>query len=152
MGYCGPQGSQNGSYWLLSIWSGAGSAGYQGNVPDNPHQQGERRNPSALSDETKKFHRDRYRDFFSRPKFTRPRPRLFFETKYFRDRYRDFFSRLNIFETDTETFFRDQNFRDRDRYSQKIEKSLNTEKSRDEMSHSAQGPETLGQTCFLRPF
>ena len=110
MGYCGPQGSQNGSYWLLSIWSGAGSAGYQGNVPDNPHQQGERRNPSALSDETKKFHRDRYRDFFSRPKFSRPRPRLFFETKYFRDRYRDFFLRPNVFETDTETFFRDQMF------------------------------------------
>ena len=59
------------------------------------------------------------------------------ETKHFRDRYRDFFLRLNIFETDTETFFRDQNFRDRDRYSQKIEKSLDTEKSRDEMSHSA---------------
>ena len=74
---------------------------------------------------------------FLRPKFSRPIPRLFFETKYFRDRYRDFFSRLNIFETDTETFFRDQNFRDRDRYSQKIEKSLDTEKSRDEMSHSA---------------
>ena len=73
---------------------------------------------------------------FLRPKFSRPIPRLFFETKYFRDRYRDFFSRLNIFETDTETFFRDQNFRDRDRYSQKIEKSLDTEKSRDEMSHS----------------
>ena len=73
---------------------------------------------------------------FLRPKFLRPIPRLFFETKYFRDRYRDFFSRLNIFETDTETFFRDQNFRDRDRYSQKIEKSLDTEKSRDEMSHS----------------
>ena len=61
----------------------------------------------ALSDETKKFHRDRYQDFFSRPKFSRPIPRLFFETKYFRDRYRDFFFRLNIFETDTETFFRD---------------------------------------------
>ena len=42
-----------------------------------------------LSDETKQFHRDRYRDFFSRPKFSRPR--LFFETKYFRDRYWDFF-------------------------------------------------------------
>ena len=91
----------------------------------------------------------RDRDFFLRPKFLRPVPILFFqtkifetdtetffETKYFRDRYRDFFSRLNIFETDTETFFRDQNFRDRDRYSQKIEKSLDTEKSRDEMSHS----------------
>ena len=45
--------------------------------------------------------------------------------------------RLNIFETDTETFFRDQNFRDQDRYSRKIEKSLDTEKSRDEISHSA---------------
>merc|ERR1711911_543099 len=75
---------------------------------------------------------------FLRPKFSRPIPRLFFETKYFRDRYRDFFSRPNIFETDTETFFRDQNFRDRDRYSQKVGKSLDTEKSRDEMSHSAQ--------------
>ena len=47
----------------------------------------------SLSDETKKFQRDRYRDFFSRPKFSRPRPRfffetntrLFFETKCFRD-------------------------------------------------------------------
>ena len=52
----------------------------------------------ALSDETKKFHRDRYRDFFSRPKFSRPRPRLF--------------SRPNIFETDTETFFETKCFRD----------------------------------------
>ena len=64
----------------------------------------------TLSDETKKFHRDRYQYFFSRPKFSRPRPRLFFETKYFRDRYRDFFSKPNVFETDTETFFRDQIF------------------------------------------
>ena len=87
---------------------------------------------------------------FLRPKFSRLIPRLFFETKYFRDRYRDFFSRLIprlfsrliIFETDTETFFRDQNFRDRDRYSQKIEKSLDTEKSRDEMSHSDQDGRT----------
>ena len=74
----------------------------------------------ALSDETKKFHRDRYRDFFSRPNvfetdtetffrdqmFLRPIPRLFFETKCFRDRYRDFFLRPNVFETDTETFLR----------------------------------------------
>ena len=58
---------------------------------------------TTLSDETKKFHRDRYRDFFSRPNISRPR--LFFETKYFRDRYRDFFSRPNVFETDTEPFF-----------------------------------------------
>ena len=43
----------------------------------------------------------------------------------------------NFIETDTETFFRDQNFRDRDRCSQEIEKSLDTEKSRDEMSQSA---------------
>ena len=49
--------------------------------------------------------RDRDRDFFSRPNifetdtetffrdqmFSRPIPRLFFETKCFRDRYRDFF-------------------------------------------------------------
>ena len=60
---------------------------------------------------------------FLRPKFSRPIPRLF--------------SRPNIFKTDTETFFRDQNFRDRDQYSQKIEKSLDAEKSLDEMSHSA---------------
>ena len=85
--------------------------------------------------ETKVFETDT-ETFFRDQIFSRPIPRLFFETKYFRDRYRDFFSRLIIFETDTETFFRDQNFRDRDRYSQKIEKSLDTEKSRDEMSHS----------------
>ena len=42
---------------------------------------------------------------FLRPKFSRPIPRLFFETKYFWDRYRDFILRLNIFGTDTETFF-----------------------------------------------
>ena len=60
----------------------------------------------------------------------------FFLDQNFQNRDRDFFSRPNIFETDTETFFRDQNFRARDRYSQKIEKSLDTEKSRDKMSHS----------------
>ena len=80
--------------------------------------------------ETKVFETDT-ETFFRDQIFSRPIPRLFFETKYFRDRYRDFFLRLNIFETDTETFFRD-----RDRYSQKSEKSLDTEKSRDEMSHS----------------
>ena len=60
----------------------------------------------------------------------------FSRTIFFRSLLRHFF-RLNIFETDTETFFRDQNFWDRDRYSQKIKKSFETEKSRDEMSHSA---------------
>ena len=92
---------------------------------------------------------------FLRPKFSRPIPRLFlrpniFETDtetFFRDQIFSrpiprLFSRLIIFETDTETFFRDQNFRDRDRYSQKIEKSLDTEKSRDEMSHS-------GEQCII---
>ena len=74
-----------------------------------------------LSDETKKFQRDRYRDIFLIPKFLRPRLFFetkyfwdrywdFFETKYFRDRYWDFSLRPNIFETDTETFFRDQMF------------------------------------------
>ena len=92
----------------------------------------------SLSDETRNFIRDWYRDIFLRPNVFETDTKTFFETKYFRDRYWDFFSRLNIFETDTETFFRDQNFRDRDRYSQKIEKSLDTEKSRDEMSHSFQ--------------
>ena len=48
-----------------------------------PQEQVGSGNWLALSDETKKFHRDRYRDFFSRP---------------------------NIFETDTETFFSDQMF------------------------------------------
>ena len=103
---------------------------------------------------------------FLRPKFSRPMPRLFFQTKYFRDRYRDFFSRLNIFETDTktffsrlnifetdtETFFRDQNFRDQDRYSQKIEKSLDTKKSRDEMSHSAYLYTKLSKSRLSDPF
>ena len=73
---------------------------------------------------------------FLRPKFLRPIPRLIWDQNFwdlnFWDRYRDFFSRPNIFVTDTEIFFRD-----RDQYSQKIEKSLDTEKSRDEMSHSA---------------
>ena len=95
--------------------------------------------------ETKVFETDT-ETFFRDQIFSRPIPRLFFETKYFRDRYRDFFSRLNIFETDTETFFRDQNFRDRDRYSQKIEKSLDTEKSRDEMSHSASESTLLAES------
>ena len=44
--------------------------------------------PPPLSDETKKFHRDRYRDFFSRPNV--------FETETF--------FRPNVFEADTETF------------------------------------------------
>ena len=77
----------------------------------------------------------------------------FFETKIFETDTETFFE-TKVFETDTETFFRDQifsrpiprlffetkYFRDRDRYSQKIEKSLDTEKSRDEMSHSAVDP------------
>ena len=59
---------------------------------------------SPLSDETKKFHRDRYRDFFWEQifrdwyrdffwdqMFSRPIPRLFFETKCLRDWYWDFF-------------------------------------------------------------
>ena len=74
----------------------------------------------------------------TRPKnFIETDTETFFQDQNFRDRDRDFFSRTNIFETHTETFFQDLNFRDRDRYSQKIEKSLDTEKSRDEMSHSA---------------
>ena len=59
--------------------------------------------------------------------------------------------RLNIFETYTETFFRD-----RDRYSQKSEKSLDTEKSRDEMSHSGsyfqkekQNASPAGKLCSI---
>ena len=82
-----------------------------------------------LFSETKIFETDT--ETFFETKVFETDTETFFETKYFRDRYRDFFSRLNIFETDTETFFRD-----RDRYSQKFEKSLDTEKSRDEMSHS----------------
>ena len=77
-----------------------------------------------LSDETKKFHRDRYRDFFSRPRpfsrpnifetdtetffwdqmFSRPIPGLFFETKCFFETDTETFLRPNVFETDTETF------------------------------------------------
>ena len=59
----------------------------------------------SLSDETKKFHRDRYRDQI----FLRLIPRLFFETKIFETDTETFFVQ-NIFETDTVTFFRDQNF------------------------------------------
>ena len=54
--------------------------------------------------ETKVFETDT-ETLFRDQMFSRPIPRLFFETKYFRDRYR---------------------------YSQKIEKTLDTEKSRDE--------------------
>ena len=71
--------------------------------------------------ETKIFETDT--ETFFETKVFEADTKTFFETKYFRDRY--------------ETFFQDLNFRDRDRYSQKIEKSLDTEKSRDEMSHSA---------------
>ena len=98
--------------------------------------------------ETKVFETDT--ETFLRPKFLRPILRLFFETESFRDRYRDFFwdqifwrpigdffSRPNILETDTDFFFQDLNFWDKYRYSQKIEKSLDTEKSQDEMSNSA---------------
>ena len=77
---------------------------------------------SRLFFETKIFEIDT-ETFFRDQIFLRPIPRLFL--------------RPNIFATETRTFFRDQNFRDQDRYSQKIEKSLDTEKSRDEMSHSA---------------
>ena len=56
----------------------------------------------------------------------------FFRPNIFKTYIETFLLRTNVFKTDTETFFRD-----RDRYSQKFEKSLDTEKSRDEMSHSA---------------
>ena len=42
--------------------------------------------------------------FFQDQMFSRLIPRLFFETKCFWNRYWDFFLRLNVFETDTETF------------------------------------------------
>ena len=75
--------------------------------------------------ETKIFETDT-ETFFQGQMFSRPIPRLFLGP--------------NIFETNTETFFRDQNFWDREQYSQKIEKSLHTEKSWDEMSHSGWKP------------
>ena len=65
---------------------------------------------------------DRRRDFFLDQIFLRPILSLFSETENFRDQYGD--------------FFRGQIFRERYWYSQKNEKSLNIEKSRDEMSHS----------------
>ena len=90
----------------------------------------------------------RYWDFFE-TKIFETDTETFFETKVFETDTETFFRdqifsrpilrlflRPNIFVTDTGTFFQDQNFRDRDRYSQKIDKSLDTEKSRDEMSHS----------------
>ena len=50
--------------------------GYWGQVPIDY---------GSLSDETKKFHRDRYRDFFSRPNVFETDTATFFETKFFRD-------------------------------------------------------------------
>ena len=55
---------------------------------------------SSLSDETRNFIWDRYRDFFWDQIFWRPIPRLFL--------------RPNVFETDTETFFETKCFWDRD--------------------------------------
>ena len=68
----------------------------------------------------------------------------FFETKIFEADTETFFE-TKVFLTDTETFFRD-----RDRYSQKSEKSLDTEKSRDEMSHSGYHLAKTAQ-LFLKP-
>ena len=62
----------------------------------------------------------------------------FFETKYFKTDTETFFE-TKIFETDTETFIRDQLRRDGYWYSQKNEKSLDTEKSLDENSHTDMG-------------
>ena len=99
----------------------------------------------------------------TRPKnFIETDTETFFRDQNFWDQYRDFYLRLkliendteiflrpNIFDTDTETFFETKCFRDRYWdffwdlifrdwywYFQKNEKSLNTEKSLDEMSHS----------------
>ena len=72
---------------------------------------------------------------FLRPKFSRPIPRLFLRPNISKPILR-LFLRLKFFDTDTETFFRDQICRYRYRHSQKMKKSLNTEKSREEMSHS----------------
>ena len=41
--------------------------------------------------------------FFPIPNFSKPKPRLFSETKFFRNRNRDFFSETKFSETETET-------------------------------------------------
>ena len=69
---------------------------------------------------------DRRRDFFLDQIFLRPILSLFSETENFRDQYGD--------------FFRGQIFRERYWYSQKNEKSHDTKKSRDKMSHSEHVP------------
>ena len=72
---------------------------------------------SPLSDETRDFIQDRYRDFFWDQIFSRP--------------IRDFFSRPNIFETDSETFFSRPKFsRPRPILSKNWEKSRYREVSR----------------------
>ena len=67
---------------------------------------------------------------FLRPKFLRPIPRLFLRPKFSRLIPR-LFLRPNIFETDTKTFF--ETYTDT---LKKKEKSLDTVKSQDDMSHS----------------
>ena len=73
--------------------------------------------PYSLSDKTRNFIRDRYRDFFLRPNIletdtetcfryqmcSRPISRLFLRPNTFRDRYWDFFFETKFVETDTET-------------------------------------------------
>ena len=78
-----------------------------------------------LSDETKKFHRDRYQDFFwdqnfrdqdwdflSRPNISETNNETFLWDQMFSRLIPRLFSRPNVFETDTETFW-DQIFWDR---------------------------------------
>ena len=87
-----------------------------------------------------KIFRDQYWDFF-RSNFFRPIPRLFCRPKFSRSILRlllrpilRLFLRLKFFEADTETFFKTKFFETNT--LGKNEKSFDTEKSRDEMSHS----------------
>ena len=56
----------------------------------------------SLSDETRNFIRDGYRELF-RPNFSKSRLRLFLDTKFF-ETETDTFFKTRFFETDTETF------------------------------------------------
>ena len=75
-------------------------------------------------------------NLYSTQKFhPRPIPRLFLRTIVFETGTETFF-RPNIFETDTETLIETKIFETDTDTLKKLKKSLDTEKSRDAMSHS----------------
>ena len=84
-------------------------------------------------------------EIFLRPKFSRPTP--FFETKYFPDRYCDFFETKIVRDRYWDFLLRPNLSRPIPILS-KNEKSLDTEKFRDEMSHSGAKPQKCTQCNY----